>query len=254
MIPAPRNGNGTVPWPNGITRPNLSFLAALTSAERDDLFALGRSRVYRDGQPLLRQGDRGNDVVLLRYGRAKVAAASVDGRDVLLGLRGAGDILGEMSYLSGAPRTATVTAVEAVTAVVVEFGPLRAFLQNNPRVLHEIARSIGDRLRWADRRRCEFGLPVAARLARLLYDLACGGSPVSPVEWSQPRDVAAVEVPVTQRELGQLVGAAEVSVQKALRQLAKEGWLATRYGRITINRPAEFGRYVQTTIDRSPAD
>jgi Mn-dependent DtxR family transcriptional regulator len=39
---------------------------------------------------------------------------------------------------------------------------------------------------------------------------------------------------VTQRELGQLVGAAEVSVQKSLRELSEDGLLERHYGRITI--------------------
>jgi CRP-like cAMP-binding protein len=147
-----------------------------------------------------------------------------------------------LTYLSGAPRTATVIAVDPVTAVAIEFPELRGFLHHNPRVLHEIARLIGDRLTWADRRHAEAGLPVIVRLARVLHELACGVGGPSPVGWSQPRSPAAIEIPLTQRELGQLIGAAEVSIQRALRQLADEGWLTQRYGRVTIVRPIELGK------------
>ena len=53
---------------------------------------------------------------------------------------------------------------------------------------------------------------------------------------------ADIAVAMTQRELGQLVGAAEVSVQKALRRLSAEGLLTPRYGRIVITRPNELRR------------
>ena len=219
-----------------------SFLAALTMGERDDLLSSGKPRTYHEGQPILVQGEIGNHVVLLRHGRAKVSVATRDGRDVLLGLRGSGDVLGELGYLFSSPRTATVVAVDSVTAVAVEFAALRGFLHHNPRVLHEIARTVGDRLTWADRRHAEACLPVIERLARVLHELAVGAGALSPNGWSQPHAQEGIEIPLTQRELGQLIGAAEVSVQRALRQLAEEGWLTQRYGRVTVLRPAALGR------------
>src|SRR2546421_7963407 len=91
-----------------------SFLATLSADERDDLLSRGKPRAYQEGERILVQGELGHHVLLLRYGR-----------DVLLGLRGSGDLLGELGYLSGAPRTATVIAVDPVTAVAVDFTELR---------------------------------------------------------------------------------------------------------------------------------
>lgn len=219
-----------------------SFLAALTTTERDELLSRGKPRLYHEGQPILVQGEVGDHVVLLRNGRAKVSIATREGRDVLLGLRGSGDVLGELGYLFSSPRTATVVAVDPVTAVAVEFAALRGFLHHNPRVLHEIARTVSDRLTWADRRHAEACLPVIDRLVRVLHELAVSAGAVSPNSWHQPHAQEGIEIPLTQRELGQLIGAAEVSVQRALRQLAEEGWLTQRYGRVTVLRPAALGR------------
>lgn len=200
-----------------------SFLGALTDPAARELHSVARPRWYADGQVLLHQGDGGSHVLLLRQGTAKVVADTRYGTKVLLGLRGPGDLLGEMRYLRGVPRTATVVASSAVQASVVDFDALGALVRRYPSVLALIARCLADRLLWADRRRADFGLPVPVRIREVLGDLVR-------TTW--------YTVPVTQRELGQLVGAAEVTVQRSLRELARRGWLTCQYGRITVARPA----------------
>ncbi|MBN1171745.1 MAG: Crp/Fnr family transcriptional regulator [Micromonosporaceae bacterium] len=218
----------------GIHRP-YRFAASLAAQECADLLAAATQRSFAEGQELLAQGDTSDHVLILRRGCVKIVASSDRQRAVLLGLRGPGDLIGEMRYLSGAPRSAAVIAADPVVALIVTFDALEMVLRKHTRIMGEIARCVTDRLRWADRRRAEFCLPVTMRVARVLYELGVaavmvrngGGNLDGP---------AGVEIPVTQRELGQLVGAAEVSVQKALRQLAHSGWVARRYGRVSIIR------------------
>src|SRR6266511_497662 len=54
-----------------------------------------------------------------------------------------------------------------------------------------------------------------------------------------------VAVRLTQREVAELVGAAEVTVQKAMRALARTGLLATNYGRIVVPSPARLATEAQ---------
>lgn len=209
-----------------------TFGATLTDVECEDLVTLATQRTFVEGQALLPQGDVGDYVVILCRGTVKVIVETSRERSILLGLRGPGDLLGEMRYLSGEPRSANVIAAAAGTALVVDFDSLNIFLKRHSRMGFEVARCVNDRLRWADRRRVEFCLSVTARVARVLYELGCQSVTTRVVG----RRVGNMEIPVTQKELGQLVGAAEVSVQKALRQLAKLGGVTRRYGRVSITR------------------
>src|SRR5262249_41144931 len=158
------------------------------------------------------QGSTGNHVVLVHRGNAKVVTDTSDGRAVLLGVRRRGEVLGEIRYLTHQPRTATVIAAGRVQAYVLGFDAFDQYLDRHPQVLAELARCVADRLTSADRRRAEFALSVNIRIRKLLGELGqavlderqAAGLPVDPTN---------LEVPVTQKELGQLVGAAEVSVQ-----------------------------------------
>ena len=88
---------------------------------------------------------------------------------------------------------------------------------------------LADRLRWANRRRLDFrGYPAKVRLARVLVELS--------VSYGAPRvDGVVIDVRLTQQELATLVGAAETTVHKVLRELRDEGLVETGY-RATIIR------------------
>jgi CRP-like cAMP-binding protein len=211
-----------------------TFLAGLSREELASLLRSARLASFRAGQVMLREGRQDNLLMVLHQGSARSVAAVGDGRDVLLGLHRAGDLVGEVRYLLGGPRTASVVAAEPVVAFLIDFGAFGAVLRQHPRMMTEVARCVARRLGWADRRRSQSLLPVLVRVARLLHELAMV---VLRGHWADPRpaDPAEVVVPVTQRELGQLVGASEVAVQKSLRELARRGCVRRHYGRITVS-------------------
>src|SRR5690349_6818347 len=71
----------------------------------------GSVRRYRRGEALFSEGDIADRVFMLESGWVIVRSAAIDGDDVVLGLRGPGEILGELSVLDGKPRSATAIAV-----------------------------------------------------------------------------------------------------------------------------------------------
>jgi CRP-like cAMP-binding protein len=91
-----------------------------------------------------------------------------------------------------------------------------------------LAGIVAQRLRWANRRRVEFGgYPVKVRLARVLAELAASyGLRV-------PRGLV-IGVDLTQPELAALTGSAEVTIHKALAELRKDGLITTGYRRTTV--------------------
>ncbi len=57
--------------------------------------------------------------MLLLAGRVKIASISEDGRESVLAFRGPGEVLGELSAIDGQPRSAGVTAIDPVEALVI---------------------------------------------------------------------------------------------------------------------------------------
>ncbi|MEV8405679.1 Crp/Fnr family transcriptional regulator [Streptomyces niveus] len=208
--------------------PARSLLGMLPLPVRRELLAVGTGVRFDAGAVLLREGMNDHHVVLLLTGFAKVTATVENGEGSLLAVRAAGDTVGEMAAMSGAPRSATVTACGPLVARAVPSAVLRELLLRRPEITIALTRIIADRLRWANRRRLDFrGYPVKVRLARLLVELA------SSYGVSGPGGVV-IGCRLTQPELATLVGAAETTIHKVLRELREEGLLETGYRTTTL--------------------
>jgi CRP/FNR family transcriptional regulator, cyclic AMP receptor protein len=204
-----------------------SFLDRLPLPVRTQLLALGTERRFEGGRRLLREGDRGAHVELLTRGFVKITAI-VEGVETLLAIRVPGDILGETAALTGRPRTATVTTCGRITSVVVSQAAFHDFMRRNPDAPIYVAATMGDRLHWANERRADFAAyPAEVRLARLLAEIA---------ETIGHRSDAGIVIGVgiSQSELATMIGVAEATAQKAIRDLRREGAITTGYRSITV--------------------
>ncbi len=96
-----------------------SFFALLDEEERCALEGLGVVRAFPRRSMLMFEHEPGERVMILLIGRVKVSRVSDDGRELILSVRDPGDVLGELAFIDGHPRLATVTALEPVTALVI---------------------------------------------------------------------------------------------------------------------------------------
>ena len=204
------------------------FLELLTEDEAEDLRASGRPRSYGANVTLFHQGDEPGPVIVLLGGRVKVAAPSSTGREVIVAVRGAGDLLGEMSSIDGEPRAATVTTLEPVDALLVPRSAFAAFLERRPRVALVILRTIAGRLRYADAQQADFAThDVVGRVAHRLVEL-CD-------RFGEPGDGRIeVELPLSQDELAAWTGASRVAVSKSLQLLRSLRILETGRRHVTV--------------------
>lgn len=204
------------------------FLAALSPAERDALAERGATRRFDGGTPLFHQRDGSDRVVVVRSGRVKVSTVTDDGKEVVLAFRGPGDLLGEQSAIDGEPRSATVTALEPVEALVLAASEFRGYLEAHPRVALLLLEMLSRRLRDADRKRIEFSAQdTVGRVAARLVELAA--------EHGAPGDGGVqITLPLTQDELAGWTGASREAVGKALYRMRSLGWVRTGRRRITV--------------------
>ncbi len=195
-------------------------------------FEGGRRQRLRVGTVLFTEGDASNRVVLLVAGRAKVSTFSDSGNETVLGFRGPGEILGDLSALDGEDHLATVTVVEEGEALVVPAPRFIAALEEQPRLALALLRLVAARLRDADRKRAEYvALDVGGRVAHRLVELA--------EAYGRPVDGGTrIDLALSQRELAGWVGASREAVNKALAQLEDAG-LLSREGRRLVVRDLE---------------
>jgi hypothetical protein len=100
-----------------------SYLSRLSENERESLLRLGVPYAVARGHVILAQGEQSRHVVILLDGYAKVTATAADHREVLLDVRGRGDVVGDwtatnIGYLSTGGTTAARPGLVEVTGGV----------------------------------------------------------------------------------------------------------------------------------------
>ncbi|MEV4103225.1 Crp/Fnr family transcriptional regulator [Nonomuraea sp. NPDC049649] len=203
------------------------LLALLTDDEIAALRAAGRPRRWDRGATVMSEGDTSDWVLVLTEGRVKVSSHTSAGTEVVLAVRGPGGLIGEMSAIDGSPRSATVTALEPISGILVSDFP--GFLQQHGRIAVLLMRIVTGRLRDSDRKRIEYGaFDTTGRVATRLIELA---------ERYGEQTSAGVRValPLSQDELAGWTGASREAVSKALRSLRDRGLIETGRRRVTIH-------------------
>jgi CRP-like cAMP-binding protein len=204
----------------------LTFADALTPTDRAALAEAGTVRHYNAGEALLLQGQPLDRVLVVLRGRVKVVATAVDGTEVMLALRGAGDLVGEVATVEETEGAASVIALEPASARQLTTVEFRRFLDRHPGAALALVRVLAGRLRDADRQRVQYAATtVLERLAAALVGLA--------ERYGQPAGDHAVriELRLTRSELATLVAASPESVDRAWRSLRQRGVVGRDGGR-----------------------
>ncbi|MFC7733789.1 Crp/Fnr family transcriptional regulator [Actinomadura keratinilytica] len=82
--------------------PHDGFWNALDAEQRADLRAAARPRTYPARTPLCFQGEDSDHIIVIESGWAKVTSTTSEGRDVVLAVRGPGDLICESAVLGAA--------------------------------------------------------------------------------------------------------------------------------------------------------
>jgi CRP-like cAMP-binding protein len=180
----------------------------------------GTRRRFARGQALFVEGDRSGPVFLIERGWVLIYCTAPAGRDAVLGVRGPGEILGDLSALDDKPRNASAVALVEVEAVVAPGSTLTRVLANVD-AAHELIAVLAHRLREADRTRLELTtLDTLGVVAGRLLELADRFGRTAP-------EGVVVELALSQEQLASWCGASREATVKALRSLRSLGCIST---------------------------
>jgi len=224
------------PTDNGGTSGETVFIGALTGEEEEALHSQGVARSFERGAAIFHQHGMPERVLVLTVGCVKLSRMSEDGKEVILAIRGPGDLVGEMSAIDGRPRSATATALDPVEAIAISADRFVHFLEQHPRVALVVTRMLGSRLREADMMRVELSARdsmsrVAARIVELSERFG-----------DEVEAGVQIDLPISQEELAGWTGCSRDSVVKALQTMRGLGWIETGRRRITVLALEELRR------------
>jgi small-conductance mechanosensitive channel/CRP-like cAMP-binding protein len=152
-----------------------ALLAPLSEEARARLVERARERRYAPDEIVVEEGDRGSSMFLIEKGRVAVSIRGASGGRRELTVLNVGAAFGEISLLTGEPRTATVRALDEATLVEIEKESLAPILREHPGLVSLLEATMEERRRQAagefdasrgELARSEEPLPLAERIAR----------------------------------------------------------------------------------------
>src|SRR6266852_4120841 len=133
------------------TLARVDLFAGLDKKDLQLIAGACQERKYSAGSTLIKQGDTGVGLYVITNGTVRITRATdPDRAEFDLGTAGPGSVLGEMSLLDDLPRSATVTAVTDVTALLLPVWEFRTTLRTHPDIALRLLSVLSHRLRKAE--------------------------------------------------------------------------------------------------------
>ncbi len=127
--------------------PLFSFM---DSEEIGGVRSLMTSHTYTPGQVIMREGELGTHFYVVVQGQVQFAVQDASGRELVVDEVGPGGFFGELSMLTGEPRTVRVKALERVTTLALDHAAFFAFLEQHPLAAIDVLKTLGHRLHRTD--------------------------------------------------------------------------------------------------------
>jgi len=124
----------------------VALLADLDDAQRRRLAEENRELLFAKGEAVVHQGDDGDCMFVVLDGAVEVTAAERDRGPVSLSRLGPGAVFGEVSLLTGAVRSATVTATEETRVLEISKRSLGHLLAAEHGLVEKLGAALAERL------------------------------------------------------------------------------------------------------------
>jgi CRP-like cAMP-binding protein/CO dehydrogenase nickel-insertion accessory protein CooC1 len=123
----------------------MDIFEALPSEELETIAQLLRERRLAEAEVLCRQGDPGDALFIVTGGRIRLSTTDPSGNEKVLTYFTDGQFFGEMSLLTGAPRSATATAESDSQLLVLDKNSFDQLLANHAQIMREMLKVVSQR-------------------------------------------------------------------------------------------------------------
>jgi CRP/FNR family cyclic AMP-dependent transcriptional regulator len=199
----------------------LSAVELLDSLSWEEIGKLGRRMPemhLERGQILYTPAYQSRTLFLLLRGRVRVYRVA-EGREITLGVVGAGEMFGEAALTNRRRQGAYAQAMKSSEVVLMGQETLRSLVRDKPEVGLKAIQLLSERLSFCEDRMADIGLKeIPARLAGLILHLVQSEGVVTTEGYQIPTRY-------THEQLGTMIGAKRVAVTRAFTKLKEAGAL-----------------------------
>jgi CRP/FNR family transcriptional regulator, cyclic AMP receptor protein len=196
---------------------SISILSRLSDEELHALKGRLKPLEARKNSVVMRSGNAGAEMLLIVSGGLRVFASNEKGREITIARLSAGDFVGEISLLTGAPRSANVIATSRTSLLQFSREDFIKHVGQHTGLVLSLCQSLAERVRLASGKLADMALlDVPQRLVRTLERMS---QPCSPAGHRK------IEQRPTHQELADLIGTSREVVSRSLKALEEHGVL-----------------------------
>jgi len=123
----------------------IPFFAPLGAEDRKKLGDSATLHVFNAGEMVIREGDPGRSIYVILDGKVRVFSRDHHGEELELAVIEASQFFGEMSFLTGKPRSGSVAAVDTSVIVELSYTSMRKVIKEHPTVKKVLVEYYQDR-------------------------------------------------------------------------------------------------------------
>lgn len=174
-------------------------------------------RKYETNQTIFSQGEAADSMYLIKGGSVKLWKLTEDGRELILGFRQAGDLLGENVFVEEGEYPVFATAMTPSLICGITKPTFERLVETHPQVGLAVIKNLAKRIDYLTGKLGALSEPsIEDRLYKVLLMVAKQVGIEAQGGWD-------ISFPLTHEEIGFLVGAHRVSITKALKKLQDAG-------------------------------
>lgn len=216
-----------------------SWLVDLSDEIVTEAAACCSLRIFEDGALIYARGDACDGFYTIARGLVRFTRATFDGHTTTIAVLETSNWFGELSIFDGMPRTHDAHALGSTVLLFHAKTDFMRLLTRHPIIYQRFTKMLSLRLRATFDLVEEAAVaPLSQRLARRLLELA----QIEPSSINDASIPHGRKVPLTQEELGHLLGKSRQSIAKQLRLWEQNGFIKTKYGQVFIEHPDALKR------------
>jgi len=205
-----------------------NLFRALNLDEVRTMSASKRSRIYKKGELIFREGEHAIGLFCVSSGKIKVFKTGEEGRDLIVRLAGSGDVIGYRALISREPYYASAVALEEGQVCFVPAEEFFRYIGANSDFSMELIQTLSRDLRQAEQRILSLAQKtVRERLADALIQLRDRYG-------FAPADDKMLDVHLSREDFASLVGTATETVIRLISDFRAEGLIETPGKRVRL--------------------
>jgi len=216
----------------------IPYFAGLDAPTLADVARAVRAREAQAGEHILTEGEPCLGLYFIMRGQVRLIKNAADGREHVLRVLGPGATFNDVAVFDGGPNSDGAVAVGPTKVGYVPTATMVRLIERHPAIANAALKLLSQRQRSLGNVVKDLALrDVTARVARLL--LGCIGHHEHIVE-----KAGFACARITHQEIATMVGSVREVVQRALKELERDGAIALERSHIDIRDPEKLERWV----------